>query len=564
MYHERRRTVPGHSMSTRRSIEIAIPPQQPGSPSFCEGGQEGIEAWASAVSMTDPQAAAETLFAAIEELNRLEIQAGRRFHALETLRPLVHFTCAAMASSRLRRGREFEDGRARARLAQSLQTELASGYNIIIAESLRSGVELHAGSTRSSAGGRVVVAMHRTITELSHALLRCLQHYTPPPRRLWAQLHQLYRLAESKGVENTGVQDPEHQLRKRTTIADAYARALMLGAARPNTLRPGVLGTLFAVLEDWSRLVRVVGAGADDHGALLHVELNGDGPPFPRAMHTPARGEDLRSLDASALLFPLNVWLADETGHGGERPALLEAASDDLVRHAVRAWGAITKRSYKRMPVAGRVDACVGMNALHVHLGEECTQRAAGAGVGQPAQDDARLFQLALVNASPGGYGMTLEGEWPADLQVGELLGIRERDTADWHVAVLRWFNNTDDSMRIGIELLAPRAEPARARVLTTRGGSDWTSVLILPEISAIAQSSQLITPRGRFRVGNKLILQRPGRENRARLEASHVITDSFVQYALAELGVDSATRDTGIEVDYIDAGDSELRKFNF
>ena len=548
-------------MNTQRSIEIAIPPQRPGKPSFCAETQDGIEAWASGLSMADAQAAANTLFAAIAELNRLKMRAGRRFYALETLRPLVHFTCAAMARSRLRRGHELKEGRQRARLAQALQTELACGYSIIIAESLRRGVELHAGSTRSSAGGRVVVAIHRTITELSHALLRCLQHYTPPPHRLWAQLHQLFSLAESRGVLNSKVQDPEHQLRRRSSIADAYARALMLGAARPNTLRPGVLGTLFVVLEEWSRLVHVVDDG-DDHGSMMVVELNGDGPPVPRSLQTADDDRDLRSLDASALLLPLNSYLADAAGRDSERPALLAAANDDLIRHAVHAWGAITKRSYKRMPVAGHLDACLGMQALHRNLDAGGRQRVARRRKRNAENTAPPLFQLTLMDASPGGYGMTLEGEWPADLQVGELLGIREHDTADWHIAVLRWACNTGDAMRIGIELLAPRAEAASARVLTTRGGSNWTQVLILPEISAIAQPSQLITPRGQFRVGQKLMLRRHSRETRARLEASQAITDSFVQYALAEFGGDSTTRVTGIEVDFIDDGDSELRKF--
>ncbi|HSG88876.1 MAG TPA: hypothetical protein VLA56_06675 [Pseudomonadales bacterium] len=549
-------------MNDRRSLELSVPRRENGKLSFCDDSLAGIEQWASAVSMSDSEAAAETLLAAIEELNRLEMASGRRFHAMETLRPLVHFVCSAIAGNRSRSGRarDGEQGRRQARLAQTLQVELATGYKIVIAEGLRTGTDFHAGTTRTSAGGRIIVAIHRNISELSHALLRCLQQYTPAPRRLWAQLHQLYYLAESKGVDDATVRDPENQLRERTSITDAYARALMLGSARANTLRPHMLGTLFNVLEDWSSLVRLV-PDVSYHGGTVVVDLTSDEPPKTYALYQSHDDEDLRCLDASALLTPLNNYLADDASDVGARPALLEATNDDLVRHAVRAWGAVTKRAYKRMPVDGSVAVCAGMRALHAQITMDRDRRRSRRAL----QDDPALFSLRLVDASPGGYGMTFEGEGPEDLQTGELLGVREPGSSEWHVAVLRWFWNGADGARLGIELLAPRAEAAEARVLTTRGShSDWAEALVLPEVSALSQPPLLITPRGPFRVAQKLALRRDGEEARVRLQAARPLTDSFQMFELKELAGAGGLPVTGIEVDYIDAGDDELEQFDF
>lgn len=547
-------------MSERRYLELSVPRREAGKPSFCADSAQGIEDWAGAVSMADAEAAGETLLAAIEELNRLELSTARRFHAMETLRPLVHFVCSSVASGEAATGRARDERvRRLARLAQTLQVELATGYKIVLADGLRSEIDFHSGSTRASAGGRIIAAIHRTISELSHALLRCLQQYTPPPRRLWAQLHQLYSLAESRGVDDATVRDPENQVRERTTISDAYARALMLGSARANTLRPNMLGILFSVLEDWSRLVKV-SSDATWHGTTVVVNLLSDNPPTPYSLYESSDEEDLRSVDASALLAPLNSYLSDDSIEGRERPAMLEGADDDLVRHAVQAWGAVTKRAYKRMPIDGEVQLCAGMDALHAHIGTP--RRRSRSKVSEP------VFTLKLVDASPGGYGMTFSGEWPADLQTGDLLGVRENDLSEWHVAVLRWFWNDTDGARMGVELLAPRAEAASARVLATRGdgNSEWIPVLVLPEVRALSQPPLLITPRARFRVGQKLALRRAEGESRVRLNRSGSLTPSFQQFELIELGGGGADNqpDTGIEVDFIEAGDDVLEQFEF
>lgn len=535
--------------SPRSSLTLSVPRRQPGAPSRFEATLAGLETWLASLPIDDAEAAAAPLLDGLHELNRLELPDALRFRFLETIRPPLHFVCSGLSRKLPRRAlQRSEDEVAPAERAQALQGELATGYRIVIVEGLRAGDDPVTDPPEDSPASRVLISIHRAITELAQTLLRSLQLYTRPPRELWAQLHQLYYLAELKSVLHAPIRDAEHGLRASTSIAQAYARALMLGAARPNTLRPAMLGSLYGVLEDWSRFVRIRRTLRETDGLFLTVDLLRDAPPLASAPMTPEPGQQLRQVDPSGLLAPLNRYLADSESDQTDPPAMLEGTEDDLVRHAVHAWGRVSKRSYKRMPVEGELDLCAGMSGLHHHLSAAAT----GADSGDP------LWRLRLADASPGGYGLVVEGDFPEDLYTGELIGVRDAESPDWRIAVVRWFGNAPSGGRLGIELLAPRADPCVARAVTTRGtGGDWIPVLRLPQVPAISQPAMLITPRAHFRVGQKVSVRQldaGASDVRVRLDAAQSITENFHRFEMTELAQARDAGVTGIEVEFLDA----------
>ena len=555
-------------MKEERTLSLSIPRRTEGELSFSDGSVDDLARWTDELPMNRPEEAAALLRDALGELNRSEGGLTERFRQMEILRPVAHFVCSAFSPTRSRRGLLVDEKeRAEAILAQSLQIELATGYKIIVVDALREGVALAPGASPESPAGMALVAVHRTLTELAQTLLRSLQRYTPPPPRLWEQLHQLFLLAEMRGVLGESVRDEEHQYRERSRVVDAYLRAVMLGAARPNTLRPTMLGTLFNLLEDWTRFVDISAEEPED-GAHAVVDLSGDHPPVTAAMYDSHDGQEARTIDSTRLLDVLNRHLDPEQTQVSAGPALPEADQDDLVRHAVQAWGVVTKRVFKRMPVEGHLEICAGMLALHYHIaGGVPFEEQLGGIVRRRGRTPARYrtFSLTLADASPGGYGLICGGDFPDDLQTGDLLGVHKEGAEDWHIAVVRWFGNEPGGARVGIELLAPRAEPAGARAVSSRGGGkEWTPVLLLPEIRALHQPSALITPRGTFRLGQKLALNRGGRESKVRLDASRSFTENFHQFTLTEFDTDSGVPDTGIEVDYIAPDDDAMEQFHF
>jgi hypothetical protein len=546
--------------TARRSLTLSVPRRSPGTPTAFEAEPGALGAWLDGLPIHDASGAAGPLLDALRELNRLEIEPALRFTFLETLRPVLHYVCSGLSQKLPRRALHRSEAEVEpAAHAQALQGELATGYRIIVVDGLRAGDDPVLAPAEDTPAWRVLVSIHRAITELGQTLLRSLQLYTPPPPELWAQLHQLYYVAELKSVLPAQIPDPEHGIRRTTSVVQAYARALMLGAARPNTLRPTMLGALYGVLEDWSRFVRIRRTMRETDGAFLTVDLQADAPPLASAPMAPEPGQQLRQVDAAGLLAPLSRYLDDALSETTDPPALLEGTDDDLVRHAVHAWGRVSKRSYKRMPVEGELELCAGMGGLHHHLVPEA-DRPAGA-------RSEPVYRLRLADASPGGYGLVVEGEFPDELYAGELVGVRDGEAPDWRIAVVRWFGNTPGAGRLGIELLAPRAEPCVARPLATRGGGGgWVPVLRLPAVPAISQPAMLVTPRGAFRVGQKLAVHQgdpSGPGNRVLLEAAQSITETFQRFETTTLATTGDAGVSGFEVEFLDADDDVLDHFD-
>ncbi|MEE4299219.1 MAG: hypothetical protein V2J24_07245 [Pseudomonadales bacterium] len=556
-------------MKEERTLSLSIPKRQARALSFSDGSVDDLARWTNELPITDALVAGARLRDALVELNRSEGEPLLRFRQMELLRPVAHFICSSFAPTRPRRALFTDEAeRTEALLAQTLQFELATGYKIVLVDVLRGGVELASGAARESLAGVGLVALHRALTELAQTLLRSLQRYTPPPPRLWEQLHRLYALAELRGVLDETVRDEENKFRAETRIVDAYIRAAMLGAARPNTLRPATLGTLFAVLEDWARFVDLSTEAPEDEAHAV-LDLSGDRPPVAAALHAHRDDEELRVIHPTRLLDVLHRHLDPEMTQVTAGPVMPEQDADELVRHAVQAWGVVTKRVFKRLPVAGQLRVCAGMLAIHYHIacGVPFEDRLTGGKGRRGGRVPARFrtFDLVLADASPGGYGLVCEGDFPEDLQTGDLLGVQKAGGGEWHIAVVRWFGNEPSGSRLGIELLAPRAEPAGARRIATRGSAqEWIPVLLLPELRALHEPAALVTPRGAFRIGQKLALNQGGHEYKVRLEKSRSFADNFHQFTLRELGHRGAHAQpfTGIEVDYLD--DDAFEQFDF
>lgn len=120
------------------AITLSVPPRTLGGVTFTDGTLEDLEDWLAALP-TDPQEAAKRLRNGVMELNRAEGYFTARFPELELLRPTVRRLCRRLvATGDLQR------------LAQGLQTELATGY-----KGSRRGDPRGEGAPRSGQPGRL-------------------------------------------------------------------------------------------------------------------------------------------------------------------------------------------------------------------------------------------------------------------------------------------------------------------------------------------------------------------------------------------------------------------------
>ena len=84
-----------------------------------------------------------------------------------------------------------------------------------------------------------------------------MQLYCQPPEHAW-QINQLYYLAEVNNLTQFAVEDKQNKYLSSGTIADAFMRIHLLGAAKPNNLRQQDLAQLYNACELWTSVCKLL------------------------------------------------------------------------------------------------------------------------------------------------------------------------------------------------------------------------------------------------------------------------------------------------------------------
>lgn len=545
-----------------------------------------LQAWVAELPLMNMGETSRQLYQFIQELNRFQVPTPQRFQLLEIIRPVVLLVCRALGKHYLNQALVLPDKARRvASLAQALQTHLAAGYKLAAVRGIR---------RLNERDGKALVAssIHRAITAQTDNLVRSYQLYFPTPRHLWLELHQLFLLAEMHRLDQVEVADPDFAAIETSTIEEAYGRALLLSTAKPNQLRQQEIALLYRATEEWSSLIDIKPAGADDD--LFVFDMQTDRPPTYRT-HASVAAENSRYIDSRELVAELSAAIAGQPREGFFVP---DGIPDNLLVHLQQAWGALAERSFRRVGQTGPIDICLGLSALHSHLsggmdfekmirGGELQILAQGAtenpflagrakSSGGPADDDpwskafdggghkmsedmmdaidisgitSRLqqaqdsqsgakptlehFTCQKINSSPGGYCLEWVGASPAALRTGELVGVRELGQNEWAIGVVRWVKQlAHQGAQFGAELLAPRATPAAARALRKTGDSgNFMRALLLPALHAIGQPATLLVPTVGFQAGGKVDMVAGNESQRVTFHRKVNGTASFGQY---------------------------------
>jgi hypothetical protein len=573
--------------------KLDVPSQSRAQLEFCDATPEGISDWVANLSASNGVEASLRLYDGIVALNQLQCDPVKRFQMLEELRGPIYARSALLSGTYLEGPLALStDGQQHADRVQALQNQLAIGYRIVVADSARAaaGHGLDSGALEQAMAN----AIHRAMSDIGRAILHSSQLYATPPKGLWLELHRMYRFAETEELLDMGVPDPHNRLTEVTSVGNAYLRALLLGCADTNTMRRDALTHLLHALEIWGSYVVLE---PDDGNSLFVVDLEADAPPTYRVRENGERGDTSRSLDMHALVASLNAHLE------GEEPAIPvpESITPEVARRAVRAWGGRTGRKFKRNPASGALDVCVGLKSAHYHVagetdfgtllgrtaadalnpflrftdsdpvgqssarGRESDVESSNTEMAPDAEGERHpvgaypCFTAQMVDTSPGGYCIRWSSEVPANLQVGELLAVREEGDLEWAIAVVRRIRNpSQEGVLTGIELLAPRAFAVGARAIRKKGGAtDYLRALLLPEVHAIGQPAMLVTPKLPFQARQKVQINQDGDVLTARLAESTGGSASFNQFAFrllaeAPLADDKDADDhNGLSIDF-------------
>ncbi len=572
--------------STKTPIKLHVPSPTQQQLSFCQANVEGITNWAKSLPMANTGEAARQLYQAIRELNQLHADPLLRFKLLEVMRPYIYSIGTLLAKHFLQTSVSLNERQLKiANLSQSLQSHLATGYKLVVANSI---ANISAADKPSKI---VTTSIHRAITDTTSTILRAFQLYCHPPERSWSEINQLFLLAEMRQLENYKVNDSQNRYLSTTNISSAFIRAHLLGTAKPNNLRQQDLSQLYDATELWADRAQIT--HCDDESALFIINLHRDKVAQYRQHLRDEQKPLFRSLNTKDLVQELKSYAANPQGPSSITvPGKL---SDNLLTHSIQAWGIHWQRSFRRMPTEGQLRLCIGLSATHYYIagrkefeklqielrpkntnanaknidtGNRSTSDVwsgafdAGGSVipentsmdidaidfinkhkKEEEQDTSIKYpshEVSLINTSPGGYCLQWSGELPPSIQAGEILGIQESGVRHWAIGVIRWIRHLGKAgTQLGIELLAPKAESGAAQLLQKTGQNGaYMRSLLLPAIKAIAQPATLILPRMPFRTGNKIDLLHNDNNGRQQLTKRIISTNSFSQFQFRSSGV--------------------------
>ncbi|MEM7292346.1 MAG: hypothetical protein AAF420_02965, partial [Pseudomonadota bacterium] len=174
--------------------------------------------------------------------------------------------------------------------------------------------------------------------------------------------------SEAIDFHNKAITDSERTETGKSTVEEAYVRALLLSLSRPESLRKGEVVHVYNVLETWAAQANLYHfSTTQDSTHLFGINLNTDAPPTPLRFLHASQGANVRTLDLTELM--------------GTVARKLEALPDvdspivnarDLPRNALMClkanWGMQTERKSARATRNERVTVEVGLKDIHAHM----------------------------------------------------------------------------------------------------------------------------------------------------------------------------------------------------
>jgi len=559
--------------TSRDSVEAALDSLQPRESASHDFRVKPFQGWIAELPLVNIAETGRRIHAALREMNRTRLPAAERLELLGSLEPAVSHVIEGLRRHFVGRPIPLPDkGRKAALLAMQLSRLMAFGFEL-------AGREAARGRERKLLGR----CAHGALEHLGRALLTAYQVYHPHPPELWRSLHRVYAFSETHDVVSEPAGRPGRRATDVTaTPAGAYKRCLLLALACPYRMRQGEVQTVYGVLADWAPLATLepLRDPVEQQG-LFVVHLDSDEPPryrsLDRAACTPA---SCRVLDAAPLGERLREALAAAEDDSAEALVTGGRPSAALLRRLVLNWGVMPRRGFARSPHDAEAELVVGLSAVHQRLaGPAPGIEAVIAGRARfdaparpeggvpdvwdlaydvtPASGSPRMVLLdeeprparpeepeypvhrcRVGNISPGGYCIVCEDAGEGlQLQVGELLGIREPGGGRWEIAVVRWAKClAPGKVELGAQVIAPHAEPVYARRL--EDGAPWVPALRLPEVRSVQQPPGLVVPPFALRQAPAAELREPGGTAR-RIALTRLVenTGCFAQYHYARGG---------------------------
>ncbi len=261
-----------------------------------------------------------------------------------------------------------------ANLSRAIQLEVAIGFKTVIEDLI-----VDENYTNKMLPKAVVYAAYH----LYKVQILTYQLCSELPKGLWHELHLLYQLAEQNQFHENVVTIENEQ----HSMITLYKKAILLATANPNQLRQKDIELVTKTLPS---IIKNCSVGSDPDAEYDFVtNLHSDSPPFHRALIKNKMKAHFRGINVNEIILFIQQGL--KTSEIKNREINLE---DSIVRHLLRAWGAMTTRTFARTPTNDPIRVSMGLAASHYLISQEL--------YGKDTEEDEDLSGEKLLDSLEG------------------------------------------------------------------------------------------------------------------------------------------------------------------
>ena len=205
--------------------------------------------WLTALQRHEPESALHDIYEKLHALNRLQIDAQRRFQLLEMFRAPVQ-SLSNHISQKIAHGLlPLQDPEHNgAELVRAVAVEMAFGYKTVV-------LALASMRYPNRSSGALCYAIHRALWYLTSSLYQSALFYSPYPPGTWSEIHGLFAYGKDLELHDDAINDELNSTRKSSSIAHLYKHALLFGLSDPYQMPTVVTMKIHRYLHRWASTV---------------------------------------------------------------------------------------------------------------------------------------------------------------------------------------------------------------------------------------------------------------------------------------------------------------------
>lgn len=537
------------------SLSLSVPQLSARSSKEVELDPLKVKKWVEELPLLNIGETSRKLSAALSVHNRIEIEDDLRLQLLELLSYSINQISIELTKQYAGLPLPLSDKhKSIVEQNSQLQVELAYGYKRVVvnmAEAMKANPKSH------------VLAIQRAIRSLTSVLAVSYQSYSPCPEDTWKDIHTLYVHAEKMKVVITQIEDPFNNAVTQNSVGHSYKQALLLGFSDPYHLPPRTIDRVYHYLDRWASLAELTEVTSKYNPTCQFlIDLQSDQVGISYASDSlEVSSPRYRLLNTVNLARQVHTHLTQLMHNqmpspDGLQENFFEESGQDFLKRLITSWGVNPQRTFRRSLRDGHQKEMVaGLDAVSywINEGEEFIVSSTFVGP-MPKRtligtDDVKKKIAPLPgqkyttwdiqDEGAGGVSLSKSGQLAMPVQVGDLVVTRTPGEGNpWGIGVIRWVKSTTPAnIEIGVQYLAPRADPVVIKVLTEdEKESDFLPALLLPRVKPLKQLQSLITRRGIHKPGVQVYMDNGYKlfkiEPTAMIEANH----SFEQFQFSIL----------------------------